>query len=110
MGRTWSFGAQGGDAWLVKLSAEEPETETETETEEETETEAEEETETETEEEPEEEPEKPGGIPGFPFESVAVGLAVVTVILLGLRRDAAYPRISLSSEVGSYTSTNKRRR
>ena len=110
VGRTWSFGAQGGDAWLVKLSAEEPETETETETEEETETETEEETETETEEEPEEEPEKPGGIPGFPFESVVVGLAVVTVILLGLRRDGSYPRISLSSEVGSYTSTNKKRR
>ncbi len=58
VGRTWNMGAWG-DVYLVKLGYDvEPE-----------------------------EPEKKGGIPGFPWESLALGIVVSAVLLWLLRRN-----------------------
>ena len=64
VGRTWNMGP-GGDVYMVKLTYDvEPEPEPE----------------------PESEPEKPGGIPGFPYSSLMVGIVITSVFLWMVQR------------------------
>ena len=69
-GRTWSFGS-GGDAYLIKITMDEPELEPEPEVEPEPEPEPETET----------EPEESSGIPGFPISSILLSFALIVLYL-----------------------------